>query len=91
MTAPVPADPLVLVALDRPLLAELLDPSAAALRLRIVQQLDVGADALLLGLDVVPPRGAGRDTPGAGVEATIAAITLAHLTRRVGLIVAAAP
>jgi alkanesulfonate monooxygenase SsuD/methylene tetrahydromethanopterin reductase-like flavin-dependent oxidoreductase (luciferase family) len=79
---------LILVAATRQLLAELLDPENADQLPRIAAGLDRSADAILLGVDLVAP----QPNPGTpGIDPTIAAITLAHLTEQVGLIVAAAP
>jgi alkanesulfonate monooxygenase SsuD/methylene tetrahydromethanopterin reductase-like flavin-dependent oxidoreductase (luciferase family) len=80
-------DPLTVLALTRPLLAELLEPGDAERLHRIARSLDQSVDAVVLGVDLVT---AERSRAG-GIDPTIAAITLAHLTTAVGLIVAAAP
>jgi alkanesulfonate monooxygenase SsuD/methylene tetrahydromethanopterin reductase-like flavin-dependent oxidoreductase (luciferase family) len=85
------ARPLVLVALSRPTLADLLDPGRATELPHISDQLDSTADALILGSDLVLETEPSTSVAPAGIDPTIAAITLAHHTHRVGLIVAAAP
>lgn len=77
----------VLVAVTRSTLARLLDRDGAAALSWVAERLDAVADAVILGVDLVDPDGGD----GAGVDPSIAAITLAHHTRRVGLVVAAAP
>jgi alkanesulfonate monooxygenase SsuD/methylene tetrahydromethanopterin reductase-like flavin-dependent oxidoreductase (luciferase family) len=72
-------------------LAQLLEPGNADRLARISQQLDRSVDAVVLGIDLVAPERASTPPGTAGVDPTIAAITLAHLTTQVGLIVAAAP
>jgi alkanesulfonate monooxygenase SsuD/methylene tetrahydromethanopterin reductase-like flavin-dependent oxidoreductase (luciferase family) len=84
-------DPLTVLALTRPLLAELLEPGHADRLSRIAGLLDESVDAVVLGADLVAPERAPGPSNTVGVDPTIAAITLAHLTTHVGLIVAAAP
>lgn len=91
MTLPAPkAPPPVLVAVTRSTLAELLAPDGAAELPRLAERLDAVADALILGTDLLHETSAA-DADSEGVDPTIAAITLAHHTRSVGLIVAAVP
>lgn len=80
-----------LVALTRPLLAGLLDPTERDRLRRIAAQLDRKVDAVLLGSELVSDETPSGSPGGLGVEPTIAAITLAHATARVGLVVVAAP
>ncbi|MGU3502123.1 LLM class flavin-dependent oxidoreductase [Mycobacterium sp. C31M] len=82
---------LSLVALSRNVLAELLAPDARDRLARIAGRVDETVDALVLGADVVPRQGSGDAAAEPGIDVTIAAITLAHLTERVGLIIAVAP
>lgn len=88
-----PSPTITLFALTRPVLAELLAPESAHILPRIADRLDASADALILGADLVPRPGteAAEAHSEVGIDPTIAAITLAQVTRHVGLIVAAAP
>ncbi|MDF0586056.1 LLM class flavin-dependent oxidoreductase [Tsukamurella sp. 8F] len=87
MTNPKPRPP-VLVALSRPALAELLAPQHASQLTRLAQRLESVADAVVLGSDIVID---SQDAGAGGVDPTVGAITLAHHTTSLGLIVAAAP
>ncbi|MBL1120941.1 LLM class flavin-dependent oxidoreductase [Streptomyces sp. 110] len=77
----------------RSTLGELLSPDGAAELPWLAERLDAVADALLLGVDMVHEPSlspdADADAGGVGIDPTIAAIMLAHHTRRVGLVVAA--
>ncbi|ONH35448.1 MULTISPECIES: LLM class flavin-dependent oxidoreductase [Protofrankia] len=81
--------PLVLVVLDRAVLAELLGPRAASRLPHFGERLDAAADAVLLGADPLPAPGPAEADGGVGVDPSVAATVLSHHTRRTGLVVAA--
>lgn len=81
--------PPVLVAVTRSTVGELLSPHGATELPRLAERLDAVADALILGVDLVHEPDASADPDTVGVDPTIAAVTLAHHTNRVGLVIAA--
>ncbi|ASR01692.1 LLM class flavin-dependent oxidoreductase [Gordonia rubripertincta] len=86
------AGPTVLIAINRQTLAELLSPENREHRRHIGERLDAAADALILGSDLiteVDTRPSPAERPG--IDPSVAATVLAHLTSTVGLIVSAAP
>lgn len=82
---------LSLVALSRSVLAELLAPDARDRLSRIAGRLDASVDAIVLGADAAPWHVVADTDVEPGIDTTIAAITLAHITEHVGLIVVVAP
>ena len=86
---PVSGPPLVLIALTRPLLAEVLGPHRPQEPTELGRRLDAVAHAVILGSDLLDPP-AARAVAGPGLDPSIAAITLAAHTRSVGLVIAAA-
>ncbi|MFZ2240388.1 MAG: hypothetical protein WAV90_12675, partial [Gordonia amarae] len=86
---PVSGPPLVLIALTRPLLAEVLGPEHPQALPELGRRLDAVAHAVILGSDLLEPATIA-DTAGPGLDPSVAAITLAAHTRRAGLVIAAA-
>ncbi|MCS3880489.1 LLM class flavin-dependent oxidoreductase [Gordonia amarae] len=87
MSAPPVSGPLVLIALPRPLLAEVLRPGYPQAPADLGRRLDAVAHAVILGSDLLEPN---TVTDTAGLDPSVAAITLAAHTRRTGLVIAAA-
>ena len=87
---PVPGPPIVLIALTRPLLAQVLGPDRPRDRVALLgRRLDAAAHAVILGSDLLEQSSAGSRVE-AGLDQSVAAITLAAHTHRVGLVIAAA-
>ncbi|MGC4933820.1 LLM class flavin-dependent oxidoreductase [Gordonia sp. DT30] len=87
--------PLVIVGLDRAVAAALLAPGRADERADWGRRLDDFADAILVGADLVLPGHSGpwgeKRTERGGIDPSLAAIVLAAVTSRAGLLVAASP